>query len=120
MYGISLCIPLYHQENVSMKCISPHTTLLYSKTWVYSGIWGAPIGLIVAPKHRLLVLVRTTSVRQFKPLPTIYVLSKNTENIQQFHCQSQNILYNAWACIGARYKGPVRPRKIHTSARIYE
>ena len=40
-----------------------------------------PIFLISAPKHRLWVLVRTTSAPR---VPTIYVLSKNKKNIIQF------------------------------------
>ena len=40
-----------------------------------------PIFLIFAPKHRLWVLVRTTSPRRLYFVPTIYVLSKNKKNI---------------------------------------
>ena len=54
-------VPL-HQENMSVKCIPPHTPLLYSKNGVCRGI---PIFLIFAPKHRLWVLVRTASLRRF-------------------------------------------------------
>ena len=36
-------------------------------------------------KHRLWVLVRTASVRRFKRVPTIYVLSKNKNIIKNFH-----------------------------------
>ena len=43
---------------MSMKCIPPHTPLLYSKNGVNRGI---PIFLIFDPKHRLWVLVRTAS-----------------------------------------------------------
>ena len=46
------------QENMSVKCISPEAPLLYSKTGVCRGI---PIFLILVPKHRLWVLVRTAS-----------------------------------------------------------
>ena len=60
---------------MSMKCIPPHTPLLYSKTGNYRGV---PIFLIVAPKHRLWVFVRTASVS------TINVLSKNIKKHQNF------------------------------------
>ena len=53
---------LFHQENISMQYIPPHTPLLYSKTGVCRGI---PIFLIFALKHRLWVLVRTASGRRF-------------------------------------------------------
>ena len=43
-----------------------------------------PIFLIFDPKHRLWVLVRTTSARGFKRVPTIYVLSKYIKNIKVF------------------------------------
>ena len=52
----------YHQENMSVNCIPPQTPLLCSKTGVCRG---KPIFLIFAPKHRLLVLVRTASARRF-------------------------------------------------------
>ena len=51
-----------HQQNMSVKCIPSYTLLLYSKTGVYSGI---PILLIVGPKHRFWVLIRTASARRF-------------------------------------------------------
>ena len=44
-----------HQENMSVKCIPPHTPLLYSKTGVNRGMY---IFLNFAPKHRLWVLAR--------------------------------------------------------------
>ena len=44
-----------YQENMSMKCIPPHSPFLYSKTGVCRGI---PIVLIFDPKNRLSVLVR--------------------------------------------------------------
>ena len=50
------------QENMSVPCIHPYTPLLYSKTGVWRGIH---IFLIFAPKHRLWILVRTASLRQF-------------------------------------------------------
>ena len=53
---------------MSVKYVPPQTPLLYSKTGVCRGI---PIFLIFAPKHRLWV-------------PTIYVLSKNKKNINNF------------------------------------
>ena len=39
---------------------------------------------IFAPKLRLWVLVRTTTARRLKRVPTIYVLSKNKRNIKRF------------------------------------
>ena len=51
----------YHQGNMSVQYIPP-TPLLYSKTGV---CWAIPIFLILAPKHRLWVLVRTASPRRF-------------------------------------------------------
>ena len=53
---------VFHQENMSVKCIPPLTPLLYRKTGVCRGI---AIFLIFAPKHRLWVLVRTASARRF-------------------------------------------------------
>ena len=41
--------------------------------------------LIFALKDRLLVLVRTSSLRRFLRAPTINVLSKNKKNITIFH-----------------------------------
>ena len=67
---------------MSVKCIPPYTPLLYSKTGVYRGIL---FFLIFALKHRLCVHVRTASLRQFKRVPTINVLSKNKKNITIFH-----------------------------------
>ena len=52
----------HHQENMSVKCIPPHTPLLFRKTGVYRGIL---IFLIFDPKHRLWVLVRTSFLRRF-------------------------------------------------------
>ena len=55
--------PKLHQENMSMNKYTPsNPTFIYSKTGVFRGI---PIFLIFAPKHRLWVLVRTTSVMRF-------------------------------------------------------
>ena len=51
--------------------------LLYSKDGVYRGI---PIFLIFDLKSRLLVLVRTASLRFYR-VHTINVLSKNIKNI---------------------------------------
>ena len=42
------------------------------------------IFLISAQKHRLWVLVRTASPRQFYRVPTIYVLRRNMKNIRNF------------------------------------
>ena len=50
-----------HQENMSVKCIPPYTSLLYRKTGVCRGI---PIFLSFASKHRLWIL-RTASPRRF-------------------------------------------------------
>ena len=50
----------------------------------HSGEWAVAreplVFLISAQKHRLWVLVRTASVRQFWRVPTIYVLSRNMKN----------------------------------------
>ena len=51
---------------------TPYTPLLYSETG-FTGVW--LFFLIFATKHRLGVLVRTASARQFLRVPTIYVLS---------------------------------------------
>ena len=42
-----------------------------------------------ALKHRLWVLVRTASMRRFKRVPTIYVLSKNKKMSHFFHLKIQ-------------------------------
>ena len=52
-----------HQDNISVKCIPPHTPDLYNKTGVCS--LGIPTFFNFGPKHRLWVLVRTASARQF-------------------------------------------------------
>ena len=43
-------------------------------------------------KHRLLVLIRTTSLRQFYRVPTIYVLSGNMKNIRFFFSENFHFL----------------------------
>ena len=48
----------------------------------YAGIY--LFFLIFAPKHRLWVLVRAASARQFQRVPTIYVLIKNKKNTKSF------------------------------------
>ena len=63
---------------MSMKSIPPHTPLLYRKTGECRGI---PIFLSFAPKHRLWVLVRTSSVRRSNVYPQS---SKNKKNIKAF------------------------------------
>ena len=40
--------------------------------------------LISAQKHRLWVLIRAASLRRYKRVPTIYVLSRNMKNIRIF------------------------------------
>ena len=83
---------------------TPLHTLLYtrSKIGVYRGIC---YFLIFDLKHRLWVLIRTASLRQFLCAPTINVLSKNKKNIKKFssenyHFYSREILqYIAWACL---------------------
>ena len=65
----------------NFKILPPYTPLSYSKTGECRGI---PIFLIFAPKHRLLVLVRTAPARRFLRVSTIYVLSKNRKNIKIF------------------------------------
>ena len=58
----SLILVLFcHHENKSVKRRPPYTPLLYSETGVYRGIH---FFLIFAPKHRLLVLVRTASLTE--------------------------------------------------------
>ena len=60
--------------------------------------------LIFAIKHILWVLVRTASMRRFKRVPTIYVLSKNMKIVKIFQPKirhfysSEKSLYIAWAC----------------------
>ena len=44
-------------------------------------------------KHRLLVLVRTASVRRFERVPTIYVLRKNMKIIKKF--QPKIVIFTA-------------------------
>ena len=46
-----------HHDNMSMKCITPATPILYRKTGVCGGI---PIFLTLAPNRRLWVLVTCT------------------------------------------------------------
>ena len=70
-----------HHENMSVQCTPPYTPLLYSKTGVYRGKHNF---LIFALKHRSWVLVRTASMRRFKRVSTIYVLSKNKKIINFF------------------------------------
>ena len=67
---------------MSMKSIPPHTPLLYSKTGLYRGI---PIFLIFFQN-----IDSTASVLS---VPTIYVLSKNVENIKNF--QMKFSIFNA-------------------------
>ena len=70
---------------------TPLNPTFFSKTGECSGIH------IFAPKHRLWVLVRTTS-----DVPTIYVSSKNMKNIKIFQLKfsilkAQKCLFIAWA-----------------------
>ena len=51
-------------------------------TGVYSGCIFFTFPLTCLIKQRLWVLVRTASVRRFLRVPTIYVLSKNKENVK--------------------------------------
>ena len=79
-----------------MKCIPPHTPILYSKTGVYRGV---PIFLIFAPKHRLWVLVRTASPRTASArrfcrggsnmYPQSMFLSQNNKNIKIFQLKKK-------------------------------
>ena len=50
------------------------------------------IFLISDQKHRLWVLVRTASARQFLWVPTIYVLSRNMKDIRNFLSENSQIL----------------------------
>ena len=86
------------KTGVDISTVSP--LLSISKTYLYNfdplkphfyihvvklGFTGVCIiFLISAQKHRLWVLVRTTSVRQFQHVPTIFVLSRNMKNIRIF------------------------------------
>ena len=81
---------------MSVQCISPYIPLLYSKTGVCRGIH---IFLIFALKHRLWVLVRTTSARRFYRVPTIYVLSKNKKNIKIFLLKIFNFYSSKNLCL---------------------
>ena len=60
----NLCMLLMrsHHAYMSVQCRPPYTPLLCSKIGVYRGIH---YFLIFALKHRLWVLVRTASMRQF-------------------------------------------------------
>ena len=92
----------FYQDNMSVWFIPPYTQLSNSKTEVYRGI---NFFLIFALKHSLWELVRTASVRRFKRVPTIYVLSKIKKNITIFYLKiiiiySREISqYIAWACL---------------------
>ena len=57
-----------HHDNMPVKCIPPYTPPLCNKTGVCRGL---PMFLIFVPKHRLWVR-------------TIYVLSKDKNNIKTF------------------------------------
>ena len=67
----------------------PLNPLLYSKTWVYRGIY---YFFISALKHRLWVLVRTASSRRFWRVLTIYVLSRNMKKYQNFLSENFHFL----------------------------
>ena len=56
-----LKVSSFHEDNTTVK--SPYTPHLCSKTGVYSGI---PIFLILGPKHRFWVPVRTASGSRFQ------------------------------------------------------
>ena len=71
-----------HQENMSMQYIPPYTPLLDSETGVYTGI---PNFLM-----SLWVLFRTAS------LPTINVLSKNTNIIK--NPNFSKVIFNFHSC----------------------
>ena len=60
--------------------LKPH---LYIVKLGFTGVY--IIFLLSAQKHRLWVLVRTASPRQFYWVPTIYVLSRNMKNTRIFY-----------------------------------
>ena len=76
---------------MSVKCIPPYTSLLYSKTGVYRGI---PF-CIFDPKYRLWVLVRTASAFVFN-ISMIYanhlMLDLIGDHRQDLPCHGSNIL----------------------------
>ena len=73
------CLIYNHIVNVISKTylsnVYPLKPNFYIVKLAFTGR-GIPIFLIFDPNHTLLVLVRTTSARRFKRVPTIYVLSK--------------------------------------------
>ena len=54
---------------------------------------------IFALKHRLLVLVRTASLRRFKRVHTIYVLNKNKKKFHSFCTENFNSVQFKNFCI---------------------
>ena len=74
-----------------MKCIPPHTPLLYGKTGVCRGI---TIFLIFAPKHRLWVLVITCTHN------LCFEQKYQKFSTENFHyIKLLKSLYIAWACL---------------------
>ena len=69
-------------RKTSVKHIPPYTPILNSKPEC-TGL--NPFFHIIATKHRLWVLIRTTLPQQFKSVPTIYVSSKYNKIISKIH-----------------------------------
>ena len=85
----SVCFLAFFSSRKQVRVTTAlYTPLLYSKTEVYRGILFV---LTFARKHRFSVLVRTASLRRFKRVPTINVLSKNNKNIKKKNHLKMNI-----------------------------
>ena len=80
---MSSCLLTRHHENMSVNKYPP----IPHFHWVCSGI---PIFLIFDPKHRLWLLVKTASARQFFRVPTINVLNIYIKK-SVFHLNFQNL-----------------------------
>ena len=63
---------------MSIKCIPPLTPLLCIEKLGFAGVYRNFLNF--DSKHILWVLARTASVRRFKRVPTMYVLSENIKN----------------------------------------
>ena len=77
LYGV-----FYFIMNTYLCNFDPLKIHFYIVKLGFTGVY--IIFLISAKKHRLWVLVRTASARQFLRVPTIYVLSRNMKNIRIF------------------------------------
>ena len=95
--GLKLFVHTKHLNIFRFKCsVCPEPNIMitgpchvYPLTphfyMVKLGFTGVYIFSYFSLKHRLWVLIRTASLRRFRRVPTIYVLSKNTKNITIFH-----------------------------------